>query len=138
MNDRPSAVELIAAVRRHLEKEVLPVVAEPRLRFQTLVAANVLLMVEREMALAESQLEAEWKRLNVLEETRAVLPPGLEAGRQAIAARRRALCERIRRGELDEGAAQRALLQYLRQTVEDKLRVANPRFLARASGEKTG
>jgi len=138
VNDRPSAVELVAAARRHLEKEVLPVVAEPRLRFQTLVAANALLMVERELALAESQLEAEWERLNALEETSAAMPPGFEARQQAIAARRRALCERIRRGELDEGAAQRALLQYLRQTVEDKLRVANPRFLARASGEKTG
>lgn len=138
MNDRPSAVELIAAARRHLEKEVLTVVAEPRLRFQTLVAANVLLMVERELTLTESQLAAEWERLNVLEETSVVLPPGLEACRQVIAARRRALCERIRRGELDEGEAQRALLQYLRQTVEDKLRVANPRFLARASGDKAG
>jgi len=137
MNDRPSAVELVAAARMHLEKEVLPALAEPRLRFQTLVAANVLLMVERELALAESQLEAEWERLNALEGSSPARPSSLEARREAIAARQRALCERIRRGEFDKGEAQRALFQHLRRTVEEKLRVANPRFLARASGGKS-
>ena len=137
MNDRPSAVELVAAARMHLEKEVLPALAAPRLRFQTLVAANVLLMVERELALAESQLEAEWERLNALERSGPARPSSLEARREALAARRRALCERIRRGELDKGEAQRALFQHLRRTVEDKLRVANPRFLARALGGKS-
>ena len=137
MNDRPSAVELVAAARMHLEKEVLPVLAEPRLRFQTLVAANVLLIVERELALAESQLDAEWERLNALERSGPARPSSLEARREALAARRRALCERIRRGELDKGEAQRALFQHLRRTVEDKLRVANPRFLARALGGKS-
>ena len=137
MNDRPSAIELIAAARMHLEKEVLPALAEPRLRFQTLVAANVLLMVEREMTLAESQLEAEWERLNALEGVSAALPLNLAARREAIAARQGALCERIRRGEFDEGEARHALFRHLRWTVEDKLRVANPRFLTRASGAKT-
>jgi len=137
MNDRPSAVELVAAARMHLEKEVLPALAEPRLRFQTLVAANVLLIVERELALAESQLDAEWERLNALERSGPARPSSLEARREALAARRRALCERIRRGELDKGEAQRALFQHLRRTVEDKLRVANPRFLARALGGKS-
>ncbi len=137
MNDRPSAVELVAAARMHLEKEVLPALAEPRLRFQTLVAANVLLMVERELALAESQLDAEWERLNALEGASAPMPSRLEARREAIAARRRALCERIRRGEFDKGEAQRALFQHLRRTVEEKLQVANPRFLARASSGKS-
>ena len=137
MNDRPSAVELVAAARMHLEKEVLPALAAPRLRFQTLVAANVLLIVERELALAESQLDAEWERLNALERSGPARPSSLEARREALAARRRALCERIRRGELDKGEAQRALFQHLRRTVEDKLRVANPRFLARALGGKS-
>ena len=137
MNDRPSAVELVAAARMHLEKEVLPALAEPRLRFQTLVAANVLLIVERELALAESQLDAEWERLNALERSGPARPSSLEARREALAARRRALCERIRRGEFDKGEAQPALFQHLRRTVEDKLRVANPRFLARALGGKS-
>ena len=134
MDDRPTAVELIAAARMHLEKEVIPALAEPRLRFQTLVAANVLLVVERELALAGSQLEAEWERLIALEGVSGPPPVGVEARRSAIAARSRALCERIQRGEFDKGEAQRALFRHLRQTVEDKLRVANPRFLARSSG----
>jgi hypothetical protein len=137
MNDRPTALELIAAARMHLEKEVIPALVEPRLRFQTLVAANVLLVVEREFAVAEAQLEAEWERLNTLEQTSAAMPLSLEARRSALTARERALCQRLQRGEFDEAEARRALFQHLRCTVEDKLRVASPRFLARASGEKT-
>ena len=43
MNDRPTAPELIEAVRAFLEAEVLPALGDnARLRFQTLVAVNVL------------------------------------------------------------------------------------------------
>src|SRR5690242_14430603 len=49
MNDRPTAAELVFAVREHLEGELIPTLADPRLRFQTLVAANVLRIVEREL-----------------------------------------------------------------------------------------
>ena len=45
MNDRPSAPELIDAVRLYLEKELLPTLTDARQRFQTLIAANVLVWV---------------------------------------------------------------------------------------------
>ena len=35
MNDRPTATELIDAVRLYLEKELLPALGDARLRFQT-------------------------------------------------------------------------------------------------------
>ena len=48
--DRPSAAELAEAVREFLEAEILPVLADHRLRFRTLVAMNALGIVERETA----------------------------------------------------------------------------------------
>lgn len=50
MPDRPTASELAQAVRAFLETEVLPALADHRLRFRTLVAMNALGMVEREAA----------------------------------------------------------------------------------------
>ena len=51
MQDRPHAAELAQAVREFIETEVLPGIDDPRLRFRTLVAANGLGILEREIAL---------------------------------------------------------------------------------------
>ncbi|MSO58592.1 MAG: phosphotransferase family protein [Thermoleophilia bacterium] len=48
VHDRPSAGELAEAVRGFLEQELLPTLADQRLRFRTLVAMNALRIVERE------------------------------------------------------------------------------------------
>src|SRR5207302_6017650 len=62
MNDRPTAVELVAAARQYLERELIPTLSDARLRFQTLVAANVLSIVERELQTEEDHLlqERQW------------------------------------------------------------------------------
>ena len=52
MQDRPGALELLEAVQAHLAQAVVPMLGEPGLRFRTLVAANVLGIVRRELALA--------------------------------------------------------------------------------------
>ena len=49
MQDRPTALELLAAVRSFLEDDLVTVL-EGRRRFHALVAANVLGIVERELA----------------------------------------------------------------------------------------
>lgn len=46
--DRPNARELAAAVHEFLEKEILPTLDDPRMRFRTLVAMNALSIIERE------------------------------------------------------------------------------------------
>jgi len=48
MTERPNARELAAAVREFLETEILPTLADQRMRFRTLVAMNALSIVERE------------------------------------------------------------------------------------------
>ena len=83
MKDRPTAVELVEATREFLEQEVLPTLADRRLRFRALVAINALGIAQRELASAE--------------------PEVLSAAEAAELARR------IRTGEIPEGA--RALLE---------------------------
>jgi hypothetical protein len=133
MFDHPTAAELIAAARMQLEQQVIPSIAEPRLRFQTLVAANVLAIVERELAAGEALLAAAWRRMDKLERSGAEQPAG-EALRAAVEAQTRRLCQDIRAGNYDDGPARQALLAHLRHTAEQELAVANPRFLERVKG----
>ena len=40
MQDRPTQRELVEAAREHFEREVLPAITDPLVRFRTLVALN--------------------------------------------------------------------------------------------------
>ena len=129
MQDRPTARELLEAVRTFLESDVVPVLEGPR-KFHALVAANVLAIVGRELATEEAELAAEWRRLATLAPGAAAEPPsGLQALRAAVLDATATLAERIRRGEADRGTFGQAVRAHVRQTVLGKLRVANPRFL---------
>ena len=133
MYDHPTAAELIAAARMQLEQQVIPSIAEPRLRFQTLVAANVLAIVERELVAGEAHLAAAWQRAAGLLNDPAD-PPAGAALRAAVTAQAQQLCADIRAGMYDQGPRQQELLAHLRRTAEEELSVANPRFLERMRG----
>jgi uncharacterized protein DUF6285 len=49
VRDRPTAAELVEATREFLEHEVLPTLADRRLRFRALVAINALGIAQREL-----------------------------------------------------------------------------------------
>ena len=136
MQDRPSATELLAAVRDFLQQEIIPTLDDHRQKFRTLVAANVLGIVGRELPGEEERLRAEWARLAALdhtEEAEPALPATLDRLRAEIDIRKRALCDRIRAGEADAGPWRYDVLAYVHWSLEEKLRVANPRFLERLS-----
>ena len=78
MKDRPTAAELVEATREFLEQEVLPTLADQRLRFRALVAINALGIAQRELDSAD--------------------PDVLSADEAAEVARR------IRAGDVPEGA----------------------------------
>src|SRR4051794_30099682 len=101
MFDHPTAAELIAAARMQLEQQVIPSIAEPRLRFQTLVAANVLAIVERELTTGAAHLAATWQRAASLLGDIAEQPAG-EMLRAAVTMQARQLCEGIRAGVYDD------------------------------------
>jgi hypothetical protein len=134
MFDHPTAGELIAAVRMQIEQHVIPTLAEPRLRFQTLVAANVLAIIERELLGAEPALLAAWRRMADLEGQVGEQPAG-QALREAVVSQNTRLCRRIRAGNYDHGPARHELLAHLRATAEAELSVANPRYLERVTSE---
>jgi len=128
MQDRPTALELLEAVRGFLERDVVPVLEGPR-RFHALVAANVLAIVARELDGEEDRLAAEWRRLAPLVGEAGPPPSGLAALRVAVREATAALAERIRRRDAEDGPFRDATRRAVRETVVEKLRVANPRFL---------
>ena len=101
--DRPTAAELIEAVREFLEHDVMAA-TEGRVQFHTRVAINALGMVERELAASGAGADAERDRT-----------------------RQRELAARIRDGSLDDQFD--TVRAEVRAQVREKLLVANPGYL---------
>jgi len=126
MQDRPDVQELLGAVRDFLQDDALPQL-EGRARLHARVAANVIALVQRELALAPASDAAERTRL------RALL--GQEGVLEELNAE---LARRIRAGELASDDAR--LVAHLWATALEKLAVDNPgysayrRALERAAG----
>ena len=108
-HDIPTAAQLVEAVREFLERDVMAA-TEGRVQFHTRVAVNVLGMVERELALGEEQAATHAAGLAAL----GVADEG-------------ELATAIREGRLDDRMAE--VNEFVRHTVTDKLRVANPKYL---------
>ncbi|MGH7709112.1 MAG: DUF6285 domain-containing protein [Vulcanimicrobiaceae bacterium] len=124
VHDRPTASELIEAVREYLRDEVVPAIVDRRARFRALIAENVLAIVGRELANADGGEPAEAGRLGAL---------GLGDG-TADDVRAR-LCARIRAGGADDQLAAGPIADYARAQVLAKLHVSNPRVAAQAARE---
>ena len=133
MQDRPTFDELLAAVERFLDDEVVAR-TEGALRYQGRVAANVIRIIRRELERQDEQLASEWAGLDAL--LGAAERPASRADlRQALAARNEALCARIRAGDADGGPLRDAVLAHVRRSVEDKLLVTNPAWLGASAVE---
>jgi hypothetical protein len=139
MYDRPNAAELIAAARAHLETQIIPAVkGDGKLYFQTLVAINVMKIVERELELSAHHVTAEWERLDMLEtlvlqRTTIPLPPDPLERVKLLRARNERLCEDIQGGRYDASSEQ--LLKHLLATTIEQLQVANPKYLETLAAE---
>jgi len=128
VQDRPTARELLEAVRRFLEDDVVAALDGPA-RFHARVAANVLAIVGRELEDEEGLLVAEWTRLATLLGRPADAPPErLAALRAAVGEMTDALCARIRRGDADASPFREAVRAAVTASVAEKLAVANPRM----------
>ena len=128
MQDRPTAVELLEAAADFVEREVLPA-TKGRVQFQSRVVANVMRIVAREIQLEDRSLRAEVKALaRLLAEPDPHLH-GLDDLQKASHQLGDKLSAKIRAGEADNGAWREQVLFVVRQSVEDKLKIANPRYL---------
>jgi len=126
MQDRPHVGELAEAVREFLETEILPRIDDPRLRFRTLVAANGLGILERELAIGAPLVRREVASLLRLLGRSDAVPGDLDELRQRATELNRELVRLIRAGDAPDGT-----LAHLLATVADKLRVSSPRYLER-------
>lgn len=106
LHGRPTAAELLDAVREFLAEDVVAA-TEGRLRFHARVAANAVAIVERELRLRDQQL---------VEHRAALARLGVESEAELAAA--------IRAGAFDDRMAE--LVAVVRETVRARLRVANP------------
>lgn len=130
MQDRPTAVELLDAVRHFLESDVVPALEGPK-KFHARVAANVMRILAREWELEEAQMRAEWESLAVLLGEAASRPEERAALRAELGRLDERLCERIRGGDADAGPWRTAVLRHLRLVVRHKLEIASPAMLER-------
>jgi hypothetical protein len=108
-HDRPTAAELLEALHEWMERDLLPGV-DGRLQFHTRVAINMIDIVRRELELGPDQ---EVQHQEVLASF------GMNDDAELAAA--------IRDGAFDASLVD--VLNRLRPVVEDKVRVANPRYL---------
>jgi hypothetical protein len=129
MHDRPTAEELVRAVIAFLDQELLPTITDQRLRFRGLVANNVLSIITRELAAGDTALRAERGQLLALLDQPEGDTITAEQLRRSVAELSRELCTRIRNGEYDSEPQFTIGLDYARETVIAKLRVANPRAI---------
>lgn len=107
---RPTAEELLEAVREFLTEDVMPA-TDGRVRYHARVAANVVAMVERELAdngTVAARQQERFRALGVEDEA--------------------ALAAAIRDGEFDDRID--ALASELRASAEDRLAVTNPGYTA--------
>jgi hypothetical protein len=128
MQDRPTAGELLEVVARFLEGEIVPTTTGSR-RFQALVAANVMRIVTREIQLEETHMRDEVSALAALLDRPHPSTDTIEDLRRSAQSLNQELCERIRAGELDSESARTRTVEALRRIVQNKLVIANPRYL---------
>ncbi len=127
MQDRPTYDELLSAVERFLDDEIVANIEGAR-RFHARVAANVLRIVRRELANEEEHLDREWTGLDEILGP-AERPPSRAAFLEALTDRNEELCRRIRAGDTDGGPFREGVYAHVRRTVRDKLLVTNPGWL---------
>lgn len=136
MQDRPTADELAEAVSHFLQAELAPTIADPRLRFRALIAANLVAILTRELRAGDQPLREEWHGLAQLLGITAEPPAETAALRDGIDGLGRELRARIRAGDADQGPWAAAVRAQAEASLTAKLRLANPRFLERLAAEQ--
>ena len=124
MQDRPNAGELLEALAEFM-RERSEAATDRFDRFQFLVAANTLGILQRELSLGDEFDAQEWRGLDGLLGFEDA--PARTGDRTTMLANRnQKLCDRIERGEFD-GPAEETLLLHLYQTTVNKVLIGNPR-----------
>ena len=119
--DRATAEELLAGVEKFLRNDVLAQLGGSSV-YKCRVAANMLSIVQRELAQGPAADKAELERLEKLL-GRVSEKEGLQAALDDL---NQELCARIRSGKLDD--QREAVVAHTRKTLIDKVGIANPKY----------
>ncbi len=134
MQDSPELPQLIASVERFLREEWLPRAADARSRFRLLVAMHVLGVAAREATLGAELDARELERLSRLVGGERDGDDEASGAASTDADRLRALNDQlvtdIREGRVAARPGTEAWA-HLKATAIEKLRIANPAYLAR-------
>ncbi|MGO8916286.1 MAG: DUF6285 domain-containing protein [Stellaceae bacterium] len=114
---QPTAAEMLAVIRDYLEATILPELSDDKW-FNVKVAINMLATVERELRLGPAANAAEIARLE-----------SITGARGSLDELNRIVAERIRDGSIKSDDA--IVLDHLRRSAADALRINNPAWLAR-------
>ena len=138
VQDRPTVPELLDAIAGYLRQTVLARL-EGGEQYHLRIAINLLAIIRREMDLGPRFLQEEWQSISGLlgevPETMRQLPKkDLPA---TLLQQNGHLSRKIREGRFDEPPDAAALFSHLRTVTENRLRIANPKFLERVT-ETTG
>jgi alcohol dehydrogenase class IV len=128
MQDRPTSVELLEAAADFVDREIVPAIEGAR-QFQARVVANVMRIVAREIQMEDLAVRVEVKALARLLGRDAPHLHSLDDLHKASASMGEELSARIRTGDADSGQWRAEVLSVVRKSVEDKLKIANPRYL---------
>jgi alcohol dehydrogenase class IV len=128
MQDRPTSIELLEAAADFVDRELVPNIEGAR-QFQARVVANVLRIVAREIQMEDPAVRTEVKALARLLGRDAPHLHSLDDLRDASRSMGEELSALIRAGKADHPTRRAEVLAVVRQSVEDKLRIANPRYL---------
>lgn len=126
MQQRPSKTELLRAVAQFLLAEAYPAIADKRLNFRVLIAANLANVVATELETGPALIDSEVSRLE------ALLPDVAgdehhESPAHRMARLNEELVLRLRSKQLDEKQRQQ-VWSHVKQTLIDTLGIVNPRF----------
>ena len=113
LSNKPTAADLVLAVRQHLEERVLAVLQGSD-AFHVRIALNALGIIERELREGPGLAEADTQELLAL------------LGTDNASDAEQLLVEKLRSGELDVHSA--GLLDYLAARTQRRLIVDNPRY----------
>jgi hypothetical protein len=111
----PPAPDILAVVREFLDTQIIPAVSDDK-RFNVRVSVNLLAALERELRLGPAADSEEAVTLGEL--------TGVDG---SLADKNRSLAEAIRAGQI--AIDDPRLLEHLRATVKDALRINNPKWL---------
>ena len=131
MQERPNKLVLLTAIARFLNEEARPALADPRLAFRALIAANLASIVASEMMSDDDHLMSELTRLRAIfqdepDAAGSPIPERTDARRGAVLELNTRLAHALRAAE---GSVDQAkVAAHLRDTLRDKLAVDNPRF----------